>query len=56
MNVKRDDVFLTINQTGLVDPSTRMLYLFVIGCEAHCYLAHQRTIDQIVKSWTVKER
>ena len=56
MNVKRDDVFLTINQTGLVDPATKMLYLFVIGCEAHCYLAHQKTIDQIVKSWTVKER
>jgi len=56
MNVKRDDVFLTINQTALVDPATRMLYLFAIGCEAHCYLDHQKTIDQIVQSWTVKER
>jgi hypothetical protein len=56
MNVKRDDVFLTINQTALVDPATRMLYLFAIGCEAHCYLEHQKTIDQIVQSWTVKER
>jgi hypothetical protein len=56
MNVKRDDVFLTLDQTALVDPATRMLYLFAIGCEAHCYLAHQKTIDQIVRSWTVKER
>jgi hypothetical protein len=56
MNVKRDDVFLTLDQTALVDPATKMLYLFAIGCEAHCYLAHQKTIDQIVQSWTVKER
>jgi hypothetical protein len=56
MNVKRGDAYLTISQTALVDPATRMLYLFAIGCEAHCYLDHQKTIDQIVKSWTVKER
>jgi hypothetical protein len=56
MNVKRDQAYLTLDQTVLVDPATRMLYLFVIGCEAHCYLDHQKTIDQIVKSWTVKER
>jgi hypothetical protein len=56
MNVKRDSVYLTVDQTALVDPATRMLYLFVVGCEAHCYLDHQQTINQIVKSWTVKER
>jgi hypothetical protein len=56
MNVKRDSAYLTVDQTALVDPATRMLYLFVVGCEAHCYLDHQQTINQIVKSWTVKER
>jgi hypothetical protein len=56
MNLRRDSAYLTVDQTALVDPATRMLYLFVIGCEAHCYLTHQNTIDQIVKSWTVKER
>src|SRR4029450_7701266 len=56
MNVKRADAFLTLDQTALVDPATRMLYLFAIGCEAHCSLDHQQTIEQIVKSWTVKER
>ena len=58
MNIRlpNQEFFLTVDQTTLVDPATRMLYLFIIGCEAHCYLAHQKTIDQIVKSWTVKER
>jgi hypothetical protein len=50
------DRYITVNQTGLVDPATKTLYLFVVGCEAHCYLAHKKTIDQIVDSWTVKER
>lgn len=58
MNVKRPDtgLFLTVSQTTLVDPATTRLYLFVIGCEAHCYVDRQKTIDQIVQSWTVKER
>jgi hypothetical protein len=56
MNLKQQAAYLTVDQTALVDPATRMLYLFLIGCEAHCYLDHQQTINQIVKSWTVKER
>jgi hypothetical protein len=55
-NVRLGDTFYTANQTGLVNPQTSLLYLFVIGCEARCYLNHNRTIDEIVKSWTVKER
>ncbi|HEY3211174.1 MAG TPA: hypothetical protein VGL18_15570 [Actinomycetota bacterium] len=55
-NVRLGDTFYTVNQTGLVNPQTSLLYLFVIGCEAHCYLNHKRTIDEIVKSWTVRER
>jgi hypothetical protein len=55
-NIRRGGDFLTINQTGLVDSTTRSLYLFVVGCEAHCYVQNQGTIDQIVKSWTVTER
>jgi len=55
-NVRLGNTFYTVNQTGLVNPQTSLLYLFVIGCEAHCYLNHKRTIDEIVKSWTVKER
>jgi hypothetical protein len=55
-NVRLGDTFYTANQTGLVNPQTSLLYLFVIGCEARCYLNHKRTIDEIVASWTVKER
>jgi hypothetical protein len=55
-NVRLGDTFYTANQTGLVNPQTSRLYLFIIGCEARCYLNHKRTIDEIVKSWTVKER
>jgi hypothetical protein len=55
VRLANSDVFFTVNQTALVDPATRMLYLFLIGCEAHCYLTYQKTIDRIVESWTVKE-
>lgn len=55
-NVRLGDTFYTVNQTGLLNPQTSLLYLFVVGCEARCYLNHKRTIDEIVKSWTVKER
>jgi hypothetical protein len=55
-NVRLGDTFYTANQTGLINPQTSRLYLFIIGCEAGCYLNHKRTIDEIVKSWTVKER
>ena len=55
-NIRRGENFLTINQTGLVDPDTRSLYLLVVGCEAHCYVQHQKTIDEVVQSWTITER
>jgi hypothetical protein len=54
-NVQQDQTFLTVNQIGVVDPSTSTLYLFAIGCEAHCYLDNQDLIDQVAGSWTVKE-
>jgi hypothetical protein len=54
-NVPQGGDYLTVNQLGVVDPQTSTLYLFVIGCEAHCYLDHQDAIDQIANSWTVKE-
>jgi hypothetical protein len=54
-NVPQGQDFLTVNQIGVVDPATSTLYLFAIGCEAHCYLDNQSVIDQIAGSWTVKE-
>jgi hypothetical protein len=53
-NVKVEGGFFTMDQTALVDPGTRLLYLLLVGCEARCYLDNQTTIDEIVRSWTVK--
>ncbi|HEX2090243.1 MAG TPA: hypothetical protein VHI54_10010 [Actinomycetota bacterium] len=55
-NIRRGENFLTVNQTGLVDLDTRSLYLLVVGCEANCYVQNQKTIEEIVKSWTVTEQ
>ncbi|HXF56872.1 MAG TPA: hypothetical protein VNO34_04745 [Actinomycetota bacterium] len=55
-NIRRGTTFYTVNQTALVDPATRTLYLFVVGCEARCYVANQDVIEDVVQSWTVEER
>ena len=55
-NVRQNGVWVTFDQTGLVDSGTRTLYLLVVGCEAHCYLANRKVIDQVVDSWTVRAR
>jgi hypothetical protein len=54
-NVPDGSDYLTVNQIGVVDPQTSTLYLFAIGCEAHCYLDNQSAIDLVAGSWTVKE-
>ena len=55
-NVRQGPEFITVNQTALKDPQTRVLYLFLIGCQADCYESNQGTIDEVVNSWTIKER
>src|SRR5207247_9574546 len=55
-NVRQNGVWVTFDQTALVDSGTRTLYLLVVGCEARCYLANRKVIDQVVDSWTVKAR
>ncbi|MEA2828360.1 MAG: hypothetical protein QOG43_2799 [Actinomycetota bacterium] len=45
----------TVDQTGLVDPATNLVYFFIVGCTADCYSANRRTITEIADSWTVKE-
>lgn len=47
---------LRVTQIGLVDPATNLFYLFWVQCTADCFQQHQRTIDQIVDSYTVKEQ
>lgn len=45
----------TVDQTGLVDPTTSLVYFFIVGCDADCFAANRRTITDIADSWTVKE-
>jgi hypothetical protein len=45
----------TLNQTTLADSASRLLYAFVIGCEATCYVENIKTINEVVESWTIKE-
>jgi hypothetical protein len=55
-NVQQDEGTMTINQTSLVDPTTRVFYQFMIGCDVQCYARNQETIEEIVNSWTIEER
>lgn len=55
-NPTTESKVIRVTQIGVVDPATRKLYLFVIRCESHCYRDNKSLIDQIVDSWTVKER
>ncbi|MEA2685482.1 MAG: hypothetical protein QOE93_677, partial [Actinomycetota bacterium] len=45
----------TVDQTGLVDPATNMVYFFIVGCDADCFSANRKTITEIADSWTVKQ-
>jgi len=53
----KDDKGLTytLNQTTLTDSASRLLYTFIIGCEASCYIDNVKTINEVVASWTIKE-
>ena len=53
--VKGTQNSFTVDQTGLVDPATNLVYFFIVGCTADCYSANRRTITEIADSWTVKE-
>jgi hypothetical protein len=55
-NVRQGSDFVTVNQTALVDSQTRVLYLFLIGCDADCYASNRETISEVVSSWTIKEQ
>jgi hypothetical protein len=55
-NLKGDHgIAYTLNQTTLTDSESRLLYTFVIGCEATCYVRNVDTINEVVESWTIKE-
>lgn len=47
---------VVFDQTGIVDPATRTVYLFVIGCGLECFDENLETIREVADSWTVKEQ
>lgn len=46
---------LSFNKTTLVDPSTRVVFAFLIGCRSDCYEENRDVIDEIVSSYSVGE-
>ena len=51
-----DRRFATFNQTTLVDERTETLYVLLVSCSVRCYEDNKGTIDDVVESWTVKDR
>ena len=43
-------------QVALVDSGMRKYHVLAISCDAECYAANEKVIDQVVSSWKVKER
>jgi hypothetical protein len=54
--VVTDSGSFTVDQTGLVDAATNMLYFFIVGCESQCFAQNRHTISEVADSWTIKER
>lgn len=50
------DGTLVIDQTALVDPATRRVYLLALGCSSRCFEASRDEIAAITESWTIEER
>ena len=45
-----------VEQTAALDPGAHHLYVQEVACTADCFTANQHLIDQIVSSWTLKQR
>jgi hypothetical protein len=46
---------LMVNQIGILDPGNHKLYLLVISCTATCYQHNRNVIDEVARSYSVKE-
>ena len=49
-----DGVNETINQTALYSNDQSKIYIFIVRCATECYNKNAKTIDQIIKSFTVR--
>jgi hypothetical protein len=45
-----------VEQTAALDAGVHHLYVQEVACSADCFTANQHLIDQIVSSWTLKNR
>jgi hypothetical protein len=45
----------TIDQTSVVDQDTTKMYTLLVTCTTTCYDRNQDKIDNVVKSWTVRD-
>jgi hypothetical protein len=48
--------YTTLDQTVIVDADTTKVYVLAIGCSDNCYDENKDEIENLVDSWTVKER
>jgi hypothetical protein len=55
-SISQTNATMRVAQVGLLDSGTNLFYLFMLRCSADCYSQNQGLIDQIVNSFTVKER
>jgi hypothetical protein len=55
-NLHDGSKLVTLHQVALVDAKTSKVDILVLGCQSDCYKSNERVINQIIASWTVKER
>jgi len=46
---------LQVNQTAVTDPGFRHIYMLLIYCDSRCYKQNQGVIDEIARTWTLRE-
>lgn len=52
----QDDGVVMLDQTVLLDSTSSTAYMFMVGCDRHCYLdTHADEIEALVDSWTIQE-
>ena len=51
-----DKEAITVDQVSIVDAGTKEVHFLAVSCSSSCYERKKDTINNIVDSWTVKER
>lgn len=56
VRIEQEGSVALIDQTVMVDAGTSRRYLLTLGCRLACWDAHERELEGVVASWTVKAR